>query len=236
MSLREKYAAIFATECANTYPVMDALEKAKGFSVETAKLQAAAEVLACPLKVNPPNWQHGRLIYAVARHYLAANPAQSGIFLDIGTAKGFSACVMTWAIEDAGADIPVVSIDVIDPYSTERRNSVGEIDSPKTLREFVAPFQSSASSVTWLGGGSSAWFKSSKRPRVLLAFVDGKHTFEAVLAEGNALRDRQERGDIVIYDDAQISAVRTAAEQVRGYVCEHVWLSPKRSYIVAVRT
>ena len=57
-------------------------------------VEAAARVLACPLKANPPNWQHGRVLYAGYRAYLAGLQRRV-LLLDIGTAKGFSAAAMS---------------------------------------------------------------------------------------------------------------------------------------------
>lgn len=234
MSIKEKYASIFAKECAQSYPVMDGLEQTCGFAVPKVRLEAAAEVLACPLKANPPNWQHGRLLYALARDYLRKSPGP-GIFLDIGTAKGFSACVLSWAIEDAGLSIPLVSIDMMEPNTRERRNSVAELDGLKTVPEFANPFKAVSINPVWIGGGSSRWLKASVNPRILFAFVDGKHSYEAVSTDAAGLLARQAPGDIAVFDDVQIPAVSEAVGDMTGYAVEIITLSPKRTYAIATR-
>ncbi len=62
---KEQYMEIWQRECANEYPVIDGLEKRLGFAVDREWLNSTAYVLTCPVKLNPPNWQHGRVIYAV---------------------------------------------------------------------------------------------------------------------------------------------------------------------------
>ena len=54
-----------------------------------------------PVEGNPPNWQHGRVIYALARELLVHDPSV-GLFVDIGIARVL-AVVMGWAIAEAQA-------------------------------------------------------------------------------------------------------------------------------------
>lgn len=163
-----EYEAAFAEECARheQYAVVDHLETRLGFAIERERLWAAARTLACPVKANPPNWQHGRVVYALARSVLANGRARLTqeppcIFVDIGTAKGFSALMMAMAIEDhqrgrrdetvnAALSQPgplplagvqrVESWDVLDPTAAVRRNSVLEVDGLKTLDQYLAPW------------------------------------------------------------------------------------------------
>ena len=51
-----------------SYPVVDEFEQRMGFAVDRERLEDAAGVLACLLKKNPPKWQHGRVLYALARN------------------------------------------------------------------------------------------------------------------------------------------------------------------------
>src|SRR3989304_7206134 len=76
-------------------PPVEAYEAA--FALERTRLEAAARVLACPIKAGPPNWQHGRVLYALTRRYRLT--AEGPLYcLDIGTAKGFSALCLLWAV------------------------------------------------------------------------------------------------------------------------------------------
>jgi hypothetical protein len=225
---RAAYDAAFQAERLVEYPVMDALEARFGYAVDRQRLEDAARVLACPLKKNPPNWQHGRLVYALGRHYLAGR-TEMQTWLDIGTAKGFSACCMSWALKDAGMDGGVLSWDIIDPQSREPRNSV---EDGKTVAEFVDPF--------W-AKGVIAGFCHYGRMRDIgmhigLAFVDGSHTYEGVKADIETIAPRQQPGDIMLFDDLQVTGVATAiAHCLKGYDIEQIDLLPKRQYAIAVK-
>jgi predicted O-methyltransferase YrrM len=225
------YAGIFEKERRQEYPSIDAVERACGFAVNRDELEAAARVLACPLKVHAPNWQHGRVIYAVARKYLLTG---APVMLDIGTAKGFSACVLSWALRDAGIAGEVVSIDLVDPLERVRRNSVAELDGLRTVPEFVDPFR--ACEITFLGGGSLPWLDRATldNRRVGFAFIDGKHSFEAVQAECRLLPLLQQPGDVVIFDDLQIEPVARAVATLRGYEITEMRTQVRR-YAIAVR-
>lgn len=245
----ELYQAAFERERAVEYPVMDALEARYGYALDRARMEAAARVLACPLKANPPNWQHGRMVYAVTREYLhrQVGPVDeegrwqpfAASLLDVGTAKGFSALCLLWAINDAvgaGDDVAgcVTSVDVLDPSEKVRRNTVAEVDGYKTLAEILAPWPE-AQDIEFLKSTGLEWLRAG-RERVHVAFIDGKHTAEVVAEEGRTLAKRQIAGDVVMFDDLQIAGVWHAVESLRPlYDLERVSLGNGRVYAVGVR-
>jgi Methyltransferase domain len=229
----EAYEAAFEKERAHEYPVIDAFEERMGFAVDRQRLEAAARVLACPVKKNPPNWQHGRVIYALARSYLAGGGHTA--WLDIGTAKGFSAVCMAWAMADAGVKGPIQSRDIIDPLSREPRNSV---EDGKTIHEFVDPFHPD--------GIMIMFDKVDDLPvigdRIGFAFIDGSHTYDGVRSDINTVTPRQRAGDIILFDDWQVEPVRRAIESallldvcMSSYSLEVIDLLPKRKYAIAVK-
>jgi predicted O-methyltransferase YrrM len=237
MLTTKQYDAIFEEERRHSYPVVDSYVRQFGVDIDKQKLESMARTLACPLKVNPPNWQHGRVIYTTLRAFLE----RAGFdvvypILDIGTAKGFSACVMTHAIADARSPCTVVSVDMVDPRSRVSRNSVAEIDGLKTVEEFTRDHAARGVPLAFYGRGSVEWlnFALSGNLRVPFAFVDGKHTYEAVCFESAALMQLQRPGDVVIYDDCQIEPVGRAVKAIKGYSVMHLDIGP-RTYAIAVR-
>lgn len=236
MKSAEQYKRVFDEERTRCYAEVEQIEIDAGYKVDRTRLETAARVLACPVKVNPPNWQHGRVIYALVRGLLEDDPLRPGLLLDIGTAKGFSACVMTWAAQDAGARRRVISVDVIDPLARVARNSVLEADgSLHTVPEFVAPYQ--AQPIEFHGGGSLALLDTlvAAGERVRFAFVDGKHDYKHVHAEAAMLRKMQSTGDVVLFDDMQIPLVAEAVRAIPGYLLSHVSVCAKRAYAIGVR-
>lgn len=228
----ETYADIFERERMRVYPSVDAYETRMGYALEPDRLLSAARVLACPVKANPPNWQHGRVLYAVARRYLDGCHRRV-LVLDIGTAKGFSALCLLWAMQDATVTGHVVSVDVIDPMSRERRNTVAEVDGLKTLTEILAPWPE-AGAITFLKS-TGIDYLHKYAGRVELAFVDGKHAADVVWKEALLLSERQQPGDVVIFDDVHIPDIRAAVASLSMYTLEWLSVLPKRAYAIARR-
>jgi predicted O-methyltransferase YrrM len=226
----QDYQRVFEAERTQGYPVIEALEATAGYRLDRDRLEAAARVLACPIKKHAPSWQHGRVIYSLYRHYLAGC-ARRVLMLDVGTAKGFSALCAQWALIDAGVPGTVVSVDVIDPRSRDSRNTVAEVDAPKTLTELLDPWPE-ASAIKFLKCTGVEWL-SSYHGRIDCAFVDGKHTGAVVALEGQLLSARQESGDLAIFDDVHLPDVLQAVRGLKAYDSEIVTVLPQRAYAIA---
>jgi hypothetical protein len=228
------YEAAFALEMTKTYPVVDAFERRMGYAIDPIKLTSAARVLACPVKANPPNWQHGRVLYAAVREYLhRVRPQEPGYLLDIGTAKGFSALCLYWAMWDGDYVGGVHSLDVIDPESRESRNTIAELDDPKSLYEVLEPWPEYQQIHFHKATGQQWLVAYSFRPNV--AFVDGRHKYEVVSWEAALLAERQQSGDMAIFDDAQIAGVAKALKEQKAYELEYLEILPNRRYAIGRR-
>lgn len=226
------YRRVFDQARALAYPGVDAFEQRMGYAIDAQQLEDAARVLACPVKANPPHWQHGRVIFSAARQYLQ-NAEGPLTLLDIGTAKGFSALCLVWALIDAQVGGQVHSVDVIDPQSRARRNTVAEVDGLLTLPETLTPWPA-AQSITFEQSTGLDWLNRSA-DRVHIAFVDGKHTGEVVRQEGKILACRQQPGDLAMFDDCQIPGVSVAVVSLEEwYRIEYVKASP-REYAIGSR-
>ncbi len=235
----DTYARIFDLARQKEYPAIDAIENEYGHKISRRRLENAAKILACPFKPNPPHWQHGRVIYAVARAYLKGR-REPITLLDIGTAKGFSALCLQWALNDANADMNleglgcVISVDVLDPKGKPTRNSVLELDGPKTLAQFLEPWPEAKAIEFRQQEGINA-IKGSPG-FINLAFIDGKHSDRAVRLEGEALAKHQRSGDMAIWDDCQIEAVDNAVSALRAfYSIQYVKCCEYRTYAIGTR-
>ena len=229
------YARIFETERQQSYPTVDAFEQAMDYAIDRLKIETAARILACPLKVNPPNWQHGRVLYAAARKYFATLPVETWIAtLDVGTAKGFSALCVQWALNDSGRRGQVVSVDVLNPRGVESRNTVAELDGPVTLAQILEPWPE-ADAIDFHHCTGVDYLRRHVG-RIHFAFIDGKHSGEVVSQEAGWLAKRQEPGDVAIFDDAHMPDVRAAIEQARvNYELSYLVAKPGREYAIGRR-
>lgn len=231
---RDRYTEAFAQARVLHYPALDALEARLGHAIDREWVDEAGRVLCCPIKSAPPHWQHGRLIYAVVRDYLATTPITAAAALDIGTAKGFSALCSRKAFLDAGVPCRLTSVDVMPPSARCYRNSVAEVEGGlKTLAEILAPWPEAAD-ITFLESTGIEWLKR-RADRVHVAFVDGKHTGEAVRQEGKLLSKLQQPGDLAIFDDCQMPPVSQAVVSLdEWYRLAYVKATP-REYAIGRR-
>jgi hypothetical protein len=225
------YQTAFEQARATAHPSIDAFEQRMGFAVDRERLEAAARVLACPVKVNPANWQHGRVLYAVASEYLSRHEWDVVTLLDVGTAKGFSALCLQWALSDSHAIGAVYSVDVIDPLDRVKRNTVAECGGLKTLAEILAPWPE-ASAITFKRSTGREWL-TGHTGRVHIASVDGKHAYGEVSWEAALLAMRQESGDVIFFDDMQIPGVAQAVNELQGYDVEPLQCDALRRYAIA---
>jgi predicted O-methyltransferase YrrM len=231
------YRQAFELERDQQYACIDAFEGRLGFSVSRDRLEEAARVLACPVKRSRPNWQHGRVLYALTRAYierLRVKRYEGGWLtaLDIGTAKGFSALCMHWAIDDSGYPGQVISLDVIDPDARIARNTIAEVSGLKTLAEILEPWPE-AGYIAFEQRAGRDWLAANPNIRPHIAYVDGKHSYTEVSVEAALIASRQQFGDLVVFDDIQIPGVAQAVSELRGYDVEHLWPLLTRGYAIA---
>lgn len=230
----ETYDRLFDEARQLTVPTVDAFETRMGFAIPRERLEDVARVLSCPYKAMAPHWQHGRVIYAATRAYLAQCYPVPLRLLDIGTAKGFSAWSLLRANIDAGAGGLVTSVDVMDPQARVRRNTIAECDGLKTLREIIEP----VAPETWqidFRRSTGIDYLAASQDRIHVAFVDGKHTGDVVRQEGKLLARRQEPGDLAMFDDCQMPGVSVAVASLEQfYRLEYVHAAP-RQYAIGRR-
>jgi predicted O-methyltransferase YrrM len=231
----QTFDLLFEAERMNEHPTIDALEHRMGEAVDRDRLEAAARVLACPVKRIGPNWQHGRVIYAVARNYLKSIDGPNLFnLLDIGTAKGFSALSLRWAADGLRSAAMVRSVDVMPPGARVRRNTIAECERLRTLDEILEPF-SDATRIQFLETTGIDFLKAHPE-RFHVAFVDGSHTDDAVWHEGQMIAKHQEPGDVVIFDDYQVPGVAAAIVRLKKYYdLELVSAKPDRTYAIGRR-
>ncbi len=238
MPTADDYRTAFVLESRSVYPCVDAFEQASGYALERSKLEAAARVLACPVKKNPPCWQHGRILYAATRIRLHGIAGPVNI-LEIGTAKGFGALCLLWAMQDANHQGNVTSVDVIDPNERITRNTVAELDGPLTLGETISKAMRSiavhSGSIDFLHS-TGVDYLNAHPDRLHVAFIDGKHSGPVVSQEGWLISHRQEAGDVALFDDVHLAPVERAVNELRSvYDFERFDLLPQRALMLGVR-
>jgi hypothetical protein len=122
-----------------------------------------------------------------------------------------------------------------------RRNSVLEVSGAVldlfTIEEFTKPYLDRTRPKFVGGGAKDLLLEAYKQDlHIGFAFVDGKHSHEAVLEEARMLSRVQRAGDVIIFDDTNLMPVRTAVSSLRRkYYMRDVAVLPARAYTVAIK-
>lgn len=236
-----RYKDLWAEALEARYAAIDALEEQLGFAVDQDWLAQAALSLQVSIKESRPNWQHGRLLYALTRARIASlggTPHFS--ILETGTSAGFSSLCLAKALVDGAASGHVITIDALEHDRKQYWNKFGDEDGQRTRRELLAGWKEESERIIFLAGFSSRVLSKVGIQRIHLAFLDGSHFSENVLEEYEFVKRHQVPGDLIIFDDVTpgkfdgiVSAVRNVSRS--GYEVRHLESSEARGYAIATR-
>jgi predicted O-methyltransferase YrrM len=236
----EQYHALWETAKECTFPEVDAVERELGFAVDKGWL----DDLALHTQVTIKNYKgssrivypHGRLLYATLRHYLARKQPSSVNIIETGTARGFSALCMAKALEDAGVEGRIFTVDLI-PHTREIYwNCIDDLEGKRSRAQLLAPWASLRDRVIFLQGNSLSLLPSLGLERVHFAFLDARHIALTVLAEYDAIATRQSPGDMLFFDDvtpANFPGVVKAVDRIEAsgdYSLRRLMLDDRRGY------
>jgi predicted O-methyltransferase YrrM len=238
------YLQLHEDTCKVTYPEIDHLEQQLGYSIDRHWLEDLALHTQVVVKKSKLNYQHGRILYATLRFYLASKDqksSQSITILETGTARGFSALCMSKGMIDANVPGKVVTLDCLPHNQPIFWNCIDDHEGKKTRQQLLAPWSSELDRVVFVQGWTKDQLKRTGLSRVHFAFLDAQHTKEDVLFEYAYVRDRQLPGDIVIFDDVTPGLFDGVVDAVRQieidglYTVERLTVSNERGYAIARR-
>jgi hypothetical protein len=241
---RETYLRLHRQARAVGYPAIDAFEQEAGFAIDRLWLEDLALHTQIVIKESRLNYQHGRVLYAAARRYLAGAGADGAVtILETGTARGFSALCLARALNDAG---PVCGhVVTVDPLPHDRRmiwNCIDDHDGPMSRQELLARWPQEVERVVFLRGTSGDQLDRLGLARVGIAFLDANHAFEDVMSEYRFVRARQRPGDLIVFDDVTpgqfdgVVAAVAAIEREGLYHVSYLRSASDRGYAFAVRS
>jgi predicted O-methyltransferase YrrM len=130
--------------------------------------------------------------------------SSSGPILEIGTYRGKSAILMARALNDAGGEGPIVSLDV-DPEALRFGMSFAED-------------RGVADRIAMVRGTSEMLFRSMAGLRPGFVFLDGDHSRRGVARDLRALRDRVPAGGLLLFHDYHDARNADPAEPDYGVV------------------
>lgn len=178
------------------------IDASKG-EVDGAWIKHLALHTQVTIKKSAINYAHGRLLYSALRNYLARQGDSSSpiAVFETGTARGFSAVCMAKAMSDADRLGSVTTIDILPHNQKMFWNCIDDLEGQKTRRELLSPWSDLLNNITFLQHDTTTITTRLHMPRIHFAFLDASHTFEDVMNEFNFVEQRQQSGDIVVFDD-----------------------------------
>jgi predicted O-methyltransferase YrrM len=237
-----EYQRLWTEARQRRFPAVDDYETASGSAIDPEWFHQLALLTQVPIKKSEICYQHGRLLYATLARYVRERARHHLTIVETGTARGFSALCMARALDDGGASGKILSFDVL-PHDTPMLwNSIADAGGPRTRAELLGGYAELIERyVIFHRGDTVRELARVSAPRVHFAFLDSVHTYEHVMAEFGALRDRQAAGDVLFFDDYSPHAypgVVAAADEIcrtHGYVGNVVTANAHRRYLIAER-
>jgi len=190
----------------NDYPQIDEYEQKTGYAIGQEWLHDLALHTQVVVKDSPLCYTHGRVLYSALSNLLRVYPAISLTdtitIWETGTARGFSALCMAKALKDQKRSGTIVTFDVLPHRTPMYWNCIDDWDGPKTRAELLRPWRSLLQDyVLFHQGDTHLELPKMQAERIHFAFLDGAHEYDDVMFEFEQIRERQQSGDIIVYDD-----------------------------------
>ena len=199
---KEVYQGISEEAKAREYPQIDAYESEKDISIDRQWFHELALHTQVVIKQSEICYQHGRLLYAAIRSYIQHSRPHYMNIIETGTALGFSSLCMAKALVDARLDGKIITFDVL-PHNVKLYwNCIDDADGPRTRSELLKAYLPLTERYcVYHQGDSRRELPKVRMSRIHFAFLDGLHTYRAVMKEFECIGGYQSQGDMIFYDD-----------------------------------
>jgi hypothetical protein len=136
----------------------------------------------------------------------------------------------------------ILTFDVLPHRTAMYWNCIDDVEGPKTRAELLKPWNELITDyIVFHQGDTRLELPKVQTERIHFAFPDGAHTYEDVMFEFQQIRDRQQPGDMIVYDDyipTQFPGLVMAVDEIcRRYHYRRTDLRAHagRGYVVAVK-
>jgi len=154
------------------------------------------------IKNSKLNFNHGFLIYHHLKNYLLKHKPNKIVILETGTARGFSAIIMSYLLSKFNIEYNIHTIDIIPHNKKIYWNCISDHTIGKISRsELLKDYKKYTSPITFHQGISRDVLKKLKLDRINFAFLDGSHEYRDVKIEYEYLNSKNLSGDNIFIDD-----------------------------------
>ena len=177
------------------------------------------------------------------RRYVSDQNPQWVNVLETGTARGFSALCMAKALDDTGTPGKIVTLDVLPNETRMYWNCIGDEQGRQTRQELLEKYRNLLDQyIVFIQGDTRQGLPKISLSRIHFAFLDAAHTYSAVTAEVESIKEKQLPGDILFFDDyvqdtfpGVVQAVDEICDRY-GYEPEVLHVSELRTCVIAIKS
>jgi len=198
---KKEYLNIYNESIQKEYPHVERFCNELGFKIDKNYLHQLALITQVVIKKSEINFQHGNILYSVLRSYIQSVDDDDLNILETGTAKGFSSICMSKALLDSGVNGNILSIDFMPHEKNIYWNCILDFNGKNSRKSLLEPWTQELKNIQFLEGKTRKILRNIKLQRINFAFLDAAHTKRDVLYEYNYLEPKQQRGDVIIFDD-----------------------------------
>ncbi len=199
---KEEYLSVAKNAREKSYKIIDELEKEFGCQIDEQWFHDLALLTQVVKKKSEIVYQHGRLLYSLLSNYVNLSDSPYFNIVETGTARGFSSLCMAKALHDKKAHGKIFTFDVLPHHNKMYWNCIADMEGKKTRSELLTAYHYlTKPHIVFLQGNSITEMKKLQLERVHFAFLDGGHDYYHVINEFNNIKNTQEKGDIIFFDD-----------------------------------
>ncbi len=240
---KEDYLKVFNSIKDKEYKIINNFIK-KNYLKDIDKkfLNDLAFISQISIKESEVNFQHGRLIYSLLDMYIKnlKSRLDNFLFVDVGTAKGFSSIVISKCACDNNINFKVLSFDIIPHNKKIFWNSVKDVDGKLSRENLLIDYSDYTKKINYIQGRTKKKLNMiSKDERINFAFLDGSHDYDDVKFEFDFIKQKQIKGDIIFFDDVTeghfngvVKLINEITHQ-KSYEIEKVMSTKFRGYAIA---
>ena len=237
---KEEYLKIAAKSKENKYPIVSRFEAKYKFAINENWYHELALHTQIIIRNSETCYVHGRLLYSALSNYIKNHNLKNINILETGTARGFSSLCMAKAMEDADIEGKIITFDVL-PHNVKMFwNCIDDHEGKKTRAELLLNYNKLIERyIIFHHGNTKTELKKVQMPRVHFAFLDCGHEYHFVMNELATVYDKQQKGDIIFFDDytpkifpGVVRAVDEICEKYK-YSKEVITISNERGYVIA---
>lgn len=245
LASKKKYLELFQKAKKTDDKDIRNYENQKGAAINIEWLDDLALHTQVCMKNSEINYHHGRILYTELSSYLKEyksnkNNSELRIF-ETGTARGFSSLCMAKSLLDNEVNGSIITLDCIPHNKKIYWNAIDDHNGPRTRAELLKKWDKELEKVIFIQGWTHEVIKNIGIKRINFAFLDAHHSKKDVLFEYKFVSERQNKGDIIIFDDVTtdlfpgVCAALKDIEYENNYRVIYLESSKNRRYAIAKR-